>query len=78
MHRGSTGHYEVSTAGGERVRAFVPHPLPPRPPLDLSPVHQRLIESATLALGRLDSVTLLLPDPNLFVYGRGAGVRQVR
>jgi len=29
---------------------------------------QRLLEQAQLTLGRLDSVTLLLPDPNLFLY----------
>ncbi len=29
---------------------------------------QRLLEQAQLALGRLESVTLLLPDPNLFLY----------
>jgi Fic family protein len=29
---------------------------------------QRALEKATLALGRLDSVTLLLPDPQLFLY----------
>jgi hypothetical protein len=32
MHRGETGRYEVTTAGGERVRAFVPAPVPPVPP----------------------------------------------
>ena len=51
--------------GGEQVKAFIPHPLPPNPPLDLSNVRQRLLERATLALGRLDSITLLLPDPDL-------------
>jgi hypothetical protein len=50
------------------VRAFIPHPLPPEPPLDLSGTRQRLLERATLALGRLDSITLLLPDLNLFLY----------
>jgi len=29
---------------------------------------QRLLEQAQLALGQLESVTLLLPDPNLFLY----------
>ncbi len=69
MQRGPTGSYETSTTAGEAVRAFVPHPLPPWPPLDLSPDHQRLLERATLALGRLDSITLLLPDPHIFLYG---------
>jgi len=68
MHRGLTGRYEVTAAGGEQVRAFVPSPLPPDPPLELSHPRQQLLERATLALGRLDSVTLLLPDPDLFLY----------
>ena len=68
MQRGITGNYETSSVGGEQVRAFIPHPLPPEPPLDLSGTRQRLLERATLALGRLDSITLLLPDLNLFLY----------
>lgn len=35
MKRGETGRYEVTTVGGERVRAFIPAPLPPDPPLGL-------------------------------------------
>lgn len=68
MRRGITGRYEVTLAGGEQIRAFIPDPLPPKPPLDLSNARQRLLERATLALGRLDSITLLLPDPDLFLY----------
>jgi len=67
MHRGLTGRYEATSAGGEQVRAFVPSSLPPVPPLELSHARQRLLERATLALGRLDSVTLLLPEPDLFL-----------
>ncbi len=66
--RGSTGHYKITSVGGEQVQAFIPHPLPPDPPVDLSNARQRLLERATLALGRLDSITLLLPDPNIFLY----------
>lgn len=68
MKRGRTGEYKSSLAGGEKVRAFIPLPLPPTPAVDLGGSRQRLIERATLALGRLDSVSLLLPDPNLFLY----------
>lgn len=63
-----TGRYEITSFMGEQVRAFVPQPLPPEPPLVLSPSRQKLLEQATLALGRLDSITLLLPDPDLFLY----------
>lgn len=68
MERGSTGRYEVATMGGEEVRAFVPAPLPPEPPLDLGAARHRLLERATLALGRLDSISAMLPDPHLFLY----------
>lgn len=68
MHRDATGSYISSIAGGETVRAFIPQPLPPVPPLDLSGARQSLLERATIALGRLDSISLLLPDPQLFLY----------
>lgn len=68
MRRGITGEYRTSVVGGEPIRAFVPHLLPPLPPLDLTGERLRLLERATLALGRLDSITLLLPDPELFLY----------
>ena len=68
MRRKATGRYATSAAGSETVRAFVPHPLPPVPPLDLGGERQALLERATLALGRLDSIALLLPDPQLFLY----------
>ena len=68
MQRDTTGHYAQSIAGGETVRAFVPHPLPPVPPLDLGGPRQLLLERATLAIGRLDSICTLLPDPQLFLY----------
>ncbi|MCX7782057.1 MAG: Fic family protein [Meiothermus sp.] len=68
MERGLTGTYDTTSTAGETVRAFVPHPLPPEPPLELSPQRQHLLERAHLALGRLDSITLLLPEPNIFLY----------
>ena len=68
MRRGSTGSYEIATVAGEEVRAFVPAPLPPEPAREFSRARQLLLEKATLALGRLDSITLLLPDPDIFLY----------
>jgi Fic family protein len=68
MRRGTTGRNEVTVTGEERVEAFVPHPLPPEPPLVFDgPLHQAL-ELALLALGRLDGVSTLLPDTSLFLY----------
>lgn len=68
MKRGATGHYEVTAVGGETVRAFIPAPLPPIPPLTFEGDLQRALELAVLALGRLDGVSTLLPDKSLFLY----------
>ena len=68
MKRGPTGRYTVTTVGGEPVRAFVPYPLPPDPPLDFKGPLQAALERASLALGRLDGVSTLLPDTSLFLY----------
>ena len=68
MDRGLTGKYEISFVAGEKIKAFIPHPLPPKPPLNLTDKRQRLLERATLALGRLDSITFLLPEPEIFLY----------
>jgi len=68
MKREMTGSYEVTKLAGEQVRAFVPNPLPPVPPLVLDAGLQRLLESAILALGRLDGISAMLPDKTLFLY----------
>ena len=67
MRRGETGQYETTIVGDETVRAFVPAPLPPVPALDLIAL-QSPLEKALLALGRLDSLSVLLPDAHLFLY----------
>jgi len=69
MKRGLTGHYvPLPSTTGENARAFVPHLLPPDPPLVLDAEIQELVEKAMLALGRLDGLTTALPDPTLFLY----------
>ena len=68
MKRGSTGRHHVTAAANERIEAFVPMPLPPDPPLLLDGTLQQALERALLALGRLDSISTLLPDPDLFIY----------
>ncbi|MCA1771067.1 MAG: Fic family protein [Halomonas sp.] len=67
MERGLTGHYVESIAGGVRCQAFIPDPLPPRPPLALDGKLQGRINQAMLALGRLDAISTLLPDASLFL-----------
>ena len=68
MKRGPTGRYETVSTGAESFRAFIPNPLPPAPPLVTGGGLQPLLESALLALGRLDGVSTLLPDKALFLY----------
>lgn len=68
MNRSTSGAYHITATGGEQVRAFVPHPLPPAPPLDISGHRQLVLERAILSVGRLDSISTLLPDPHLFLY----------
>lgn len=68
MQRGEIGSYEITITGDEQVRAFVPLPLPPKPALVLDGALLQTLESALLALGRLDGVTTLLPDQTLFLY----------
>ena len=69
MRRESTGTYESTATGGETVRAFVPRPLPPTPRIRSRESLGCLLEEAAAALGRLDAVTELLPDPTVLVYG---------
>ncbi len=61
------GRYVTTSVVGERVRAYVPKPLPPSPPLDLSALAD-LISEAMHALGRLDGVPAIAPDTSLFLY----------
>jgi Fic family protein len=68
MNRDRTGTYHTTSTTGEHVRAFVPLALPPFPILEITGARQLLLEQATLAVGRLDSLTMLLPDPHLFLY----------
>ena len=67
-HLKARSHFVSSTLSGERVRAFVPAPLPPSPQeLDLSSL-QALLAEASQAVGRLDGMTSALPDLKLFLY----------
>jgi Fic family protein len=62
-----TGEYRSSSTAGEEVRAYVPKPLPPDPPIDLAGLYP-LLDRANQALGRLDGSTALLPDTHIFLY----------
>ncbi len=62
-----TGDYIKTAIGGEEVRAYLPPPLPPEPPLVLDRLYG-LMEDANRALGRLDGIASILPDTPLFLY----------
>ena len=65
MNRGLQGRLVTQTTASEGFESFIPFALPPNPPLE---VDLDLLEKANRAVGRLDALTLLLPDPSLFLY----------
>ena len=68
MKRALQGRYVTISTVGETAQAFVPAPLPPRPPIEWTPELRSKFDQALLALGRLDSVSTLLPETSLFLY----------
>lgn len=68
MKRELQGHYLPIATVGEKVQAFVPAPLPPQPPIEWTPTLLAAFDAAALALGRLDSASVLLPSTPLFLY----------
>jgi Fic family protein len=68
MKRDLQGRFVTISTVGEKAQAFIPSPLPPVPPIDWSPELRKKFDEALLALGRLDSVSVLLPETSLFIY----------
>ncbi len=68
MHRPPPGEYRTVSTAEEPFQAFVPAPLPPRPPVEWTPALRRGFDDALVALGRLDAVTALLPNAALLLY----------
>ena len=62
-----TGRYETIVTGGKTVQAFIPASLQPIPRLNLEGI-QTGLERASFFLGRLDSLSRLLPDTGLTEY----------
>ncbi len=62
------GRFAIQHPGRDSFSAFIPNPLPPNPSVNLTGELPDLLERASRELGRLDSVTILLPDPGLFIY----------
>lgn len=68
MKRKLQGKYITISTVGENAQAFMPAPLPPRPPIDWTPDLRSKFDQALVELGRLDSVSTLLPETSLFLY----------
>lgn len=68
MKRGLQGRYDILKLGGEEVRAFIPNELPLKKPLQIDAELARKLDNALVSLGRLDSISEILPDSSLFLY----------
>ena len=68
MKRDLQGRFVTISTVGEKAQAFIPSPLPPIPPIEWSIELRKKFDQALLALGRLDSVSVLLPETSLFIY----------
>ncbi|HEX7059196.1 MAG TPA: Fic family protein [Solirubrobacterales bacterium] len=62
------GRFSRARDGSDGYEVFHPEPLPPDPPLRLDVDLHRSLDRANQALGRLDGITLLLPDPGQLLY----------
>lgn len=67
MKRANTGYYVTTSAGGERVDAFVPRALPPDPALAWDGNLASLLSEASSSIGRLDGSARVLPNKQLFI-----------
>lgn len=61
------GTHIKCNVGAEEYSAYMPKNLPPEPPLEMESLYP-LIDRANAALGRLDGMSMVLPDPSLFLY----------
>ena len=52
---------------GSGYKSFKPKPLPPEPPLEMDAEMLKLLSDADRKLGRLDGITQVLPNPELFL-----------
>lgn len=63
----SQRHLGVWLLQPEGYRAFVPRPLPLSPPLQFDSMLQSKLSLADRALARLDGISAVLPNPDLFI-----------
>jgi Fic family protein len=65
---GRAGKYVTQQMGVASFKAFIPAHLPIFPALRFAAELQDRLERANRAIGRLDGLARLLPDPQLFLY----------
>ena len=51
----------------QNYKAFIPNPLPPKPPLNINSEIIEILSRADTAIGRLSGISEALPNPDLFV-----------
>jgi len=66
----TTGTYRTTTIGGEKLKAFIPHSLPPaNPPLLIEGELADLHTQALAAIDRLGVAGAMVPSASWFLYG---------
>jgi Fic family protein len=60
-------YIKSSVVAGEVYYAYMPQNLPPEPSIMMDNIYS-LLDQANTALGRLDGMRMILPDPSLFLY----------
>jgi Fic family protein len=61
------GDHVKCSITGESYNSYVPKTLPPLPVIEMASLYL-LLDQANVALGRLDGLSIVLPDPSLFLY----------
>jgi len=64
MQKNRTGRYVKQLTG---YRAYIPKLLPPTPPIKYNGELRNLLSEADRALAKLDGITTVLPNPELFI-----------
>jgi hypothetical protein len=68
MDANRAGTFVTQQPGADGFKAFIPAALPPNPALVFDSELHDLNEAANRAIGRLDGITIVLPNPELFLY----------
>ena len=63
-----TGTYEITAVAGERVRAFIPAPLPPQRPVLQNEKFAQPLAATQEAIDRLNTVSALTPSVDWLIY----------